>query len=293
MADLPSERLTPDQPAFTNTGVDYFGPIEVKRGRVGQFISRCHIPLILTHALRRFKARRGSVKYIRSDNGTNFVAAKRELQVCIKKWNTDKIHETMLQQDVNWEMNPPAASHFGGVWERIIRSVRKIMYSLIKEQGLQLNDESLCTLFCEVESILNGRPISTVNNDVNDLEPLTPNHLLLLERGSTFPPVVFDENEKRRWRQIQYIADLFWKRWVSEYLPTLQERSKWVKNRRNVMVEDIVLVVDSCVRNSWKLGRVIGRREDKNGYVRSVTVKTNAVILCHRTNETDIRIYTD
>lgn len=33
MANLPLERLEPDLPAFTNVDVDYFGPVEIKRGR--------------------------------------------------------------------------------------------------------------------------------------------------------------------------------------------------------------------------------------------------------------------
>lgn len=33
MADLPKERVIPDLPPFTNVGMDYFGPVEIRRGR--------------------------------------------------------------------------------------------------------------------------------------------------------------------------------------------------------------------------------------------------------------------
>ncbi|VDI04380.1 Hypothetical predicted protein [Mytilus galloprovincialis] len=83
----------------------------------------------------------------------------------------------MLQKGIDWKFNPPAASNFGGVWERLIRS----------EQKLRLDDENLQTLFCEVEAILNGRPITEVPNSVNDLNVLTPNDLLLLRSGESAP----------------------------------------------------------------------------------------------------------
>ena len=110
----------------------------------------------------------------------------------------------------------------GGVWERQIRSVRRILPVLMKEQPV--SDESLCTLFCLVESIINNRPLTTVSSDHRDLEPLTPNHLLLLRHEASFPPGEFvkeDIYSRKRWRQVQYLADLFWRRWTREYLPTL------------------------------------------------------------------------
>ena len=67
------------------------------------------------------------------------------------------------------------------VEERLIRTVRKILYSLMHEQLHRLDDESLQTLFFEVEAIMNSRPITTVSNDVDDVDVLTPNHLLLLQ----------------------------------------------------------------------------------------------------------------
>ena len=88
-----------------------------------------------------------------------------------------------------WSFNPSHGSHFGGVWERCIRTTRKILRALLREQIT--DDESLATLMCEVESILNGRPITTISSDPRDQEPLTPNHLLLLRSEPSMPPGLF------------------------------------------------------------------------------------------------------
>ena len=173
-------------------------------------------------APRRFIARRGQVKEIRSDNGTNFTGGEKELRLMIEGWNQAKIHDTLLQKGIKWVFNPPAASHHGGVWERLIRSKRKILGGLVNEQ--RLDDQSLLTLMCETEGIINGRPLTTVSDDPKDLEPLTPNHLLLLRQDTPLPPgllVKSDMYSRRRWRQVQYLADVFWGRWKREYLPLL------------------------------------------------------------------------
>ncbi|XP_043956787.1 uncharacterized protein LOC122822295 [Gambusia affinis] len=93
MSDLPQDRVLPDSPPFTNTGVDFFGPIEIKRGRsnVKRYgvlftclaIRAVHIEVAHSldtdsciNAIRRFMCRRGQVMVLRSDNGTNFVGAE-------------------------------------------------------------------------------------------------------------------------------------------------------------------------------------------------------------------------
>ena len=298
MADLPRPRVTPDQPPFTRVEIDYFGPFLVrqKRSLVKRYgaIFTClavrAVHLEISHsldtdsfilALRRFIARRGQVKEIRSDNGTNFKGAEKELHDTIADWNQAKIHDVLLQRGIKWFFNPPAASHHGGVWERLIRSTRKILGVLVKEQIL--DDESLQTLMCEAECIINGRPLTKVSDDPNDLEPLTPNHLLLLRHDTSLPPGLFvkgDIYSRRRWRQVQYLADLFWKRWKKEYLPLLQERQKWFRPRKNFAVGDTVIVVDeSTPRNAWAIGRITEVFPDKQGFVRRVKVKTKTSIL--------------
>lgn len=79
----------------------------------------------------------------------------------------------------------------------------------------------------------------------------------------------------RRWRQVQYMADLFWRRWLKEYSPQLQERQKWFVKRRNFKVGDVVLVVnDAAPRNSWIMGKIIHTTPDKKGLIRQVRIKT-------------------
>ncbi len=106
-----------------------------------------------------------------------------------------------------------------------------------------MNDEQLNTLMCEIESIVRSKE----SDDPNDSEALTPNHLPVLHPGPSIPPGRFskaDNCNARRWRQVQYLADLFWRRWLCEYSPSLQQRQKWKEIRRNVKVNDIVLILD-------------------------------------------------
>lgn len=162
-----------------------------------------------------------------------------------------------------------------------MRSIRHVLYSILKQQTL--DEEGLHTVLCEVEAILNSRPLTTISEDPHDLHPLTPNDLLLLKAKPVFPPGVFNKHDlysKRRWRQVQYLANLFWKRWTLEYLPLLQERQKWNTTKRNFQCGDIVLVVDpTSPRGSWVLGRILEVYPDGKGLVRSMKIKTQTSVI--------------
>ena len=298
MADLPADRITLDKPPFTPVGLDCFGPLQVRSGRslvkrygvilTCMIICAVHLEVafsldtdLFLMALRRFIARRGQVKIIRSDNTTNFTSGERELIESINAWNQSKIYDTLLQKNIKWIFNPPSGSHFGGVWERCIRTARKILQALLQMQTV--DDESLSTLLCEVESIMNSGPLTTVSTDQRDLEALTPNHLLLLQADTQLPPGLFSEEDCfscRRWKQVQYLSNIFWRRWSNEYLPQLQIRQKWLRKRRNLPVGDVVLVsADNSPCNTWPLGRVLKVHSDNKGIVRRVTVKTISGIL--------------
>ncbi len=203
---------------FTNVGIDYFGPLDVKRGqsavkRYGVLftcltIRAVHIEVANSldtssciNALCRFISRRGQVSIMCSDNGTSFVGAEKELREAIENLNQTHTEKAMQKKGIKWIFNSPAASHQGGVWERQIRTVRRILGALVKEQTL--TGDSLQTLMCEVESVINGHLITSTSDDPHDVEPLTPNHLLVMKVQPNVPPGTFskdDQYARRRWR---------------------------------------------------------------------------------------------
>ena len=230
-------------------------------------------------AYQRFASLRGKPKEIYSDNGTNFKGAWRELREALKRLDQTKIYNRLRSNDVQWLFNPPEASHQGGIREGMIASVRRILGALLKEQ--LVDDETLSTLLCEAERILNDRPLTSLSDHPDDPELLTPNKLLLLRSNSCFPPDVFKGHDKysKRWRQAQCLADSFWKRWMKGYLPALQTRQKWSVPRRNFAVGELVLVVDEkTLRAHWPMGLIEEVFPDSYGYVRNVKVKTATTV---------------
>ena len=69
----------------------------------------------------------------------------------------------------------------------------------------------LRTLLTEVERILNGGALTANADDPNDVEPLTPTHLLMQRKIICLPPGVFEKTDiyRNKWRQVQFLANLF------------------------------------------------------------------------------------
>ena len=149
------------------------------------------------NALRRFISCRGKVRELRSDQGTNFIGAKKELSAALRELNRESINQFLSLQDCDWiefNLNVPHASHMGGVWERQIRTTRSVLSSLLREHGAQLDNESLRTLMTEADNIVNSRPL-TVDNLTDRLAaaPLTPSHILTQKTQIVLPlPGKFD-----------------------------------------------------------------------------------------------------
>lgn len=289
-----TSRVNPGDPPFSSVGIDYFGPLKVKwrRGTAKRYgciftclaIRAVHIEIShdlttdsFIQAVCRFVSRRGPPREIFSDNGSNFRGAEVEVKEALQNWNQERICDRLRERGIEWHFSPPAASHTGGVWERMIRTTRKTMRTLVG--NCLLDDETLLTVTCEAEKIINDRPLTRQCDDPRDFSVLTPNNLLLGYRNTCNSPcdvpAIHHPRPNERWKQVQTLADTFWKRWTREYLPTLQERQKWLHHKRNLVSGDLVLIVDQDQpRGRWPIGLIKETYPDSQGCVRHVVVHT-------------------
>ena len=293
MADVPDSRAACGSAPFANTGIDVFGWFLVKQGRARVKRYGCvftcltmraiHLEVLhsldadsLINALIRFMARRGCPSHIFCDNGTNLVGAERELRKDLRAIDSKRVDAFLQTRDVQWHFNPPKASHMGGAWERMIRTVRKVLAPLLREQVL--SDESLQTVLTMAEHLVNERPMTNVSTDPIDLNALTPNDLIR-PPSSSFSLTGFENSARKRWKQVQHMADVFWKRWLSEYFPLLKARQKWVHPMVNLKINDIVLIVEDSRRGEWPLARILDVFPSSDGLVRKVKLKTSSSVL--------------
>ncbi|XP_076658249.1 uncharacterized protein LOC143362189 [Halictus rubicundus] len=299
MGDLPTARVTPETRAFINTGVDYAGPILIRTtpGRgykthkayiavfVCMAVKAVHLELVNDYsastfvaAYHRFISRRGRPRAIYSDNGTTFQGANRELSTAIRlaSQNIDFANHTAVR-GVQWHFLPPAAPHFGGLWEAAVKSVKYHVKRCIGSHTLTA--EEMTTLLCQVEACLNSRPVSAVSDNLDDYQVLTPGHFLI---GTAIvaepqPSVVhLAENRLSRWQLVQRITENVWKSWSNDYLHTLQQRPKWRTVQGLAKVGQMVLLRNTALPPStWELGRITACHPGEDGLTRVVTIRTS------------------
>eukprot|EP00057_Strongylocentrotus_purpuratus_P021507 XP_011675981.1 PREDICTED: uncharacterized protein LOC100893226 isoform X1 [Strongylocentrotus purpuratus] len=231
------------------------------------------------NALRRFMNRRGTVRQLRSDQGTTFIGARNELKQALQEMDQKHVQEYLLENGVEWipfKFNVPHSSHMGGVWERQIQTVRRALDTLLAKAGSQLDDESFRTFMTEAECIVNSRPLTTNNlSDAEAPEPLCPLHLLTMKPKVILPPPGNfqgeDKYSRKWWRRVQYLANEFWLRWRREYLQQLQPRQKWTRTQRDLAIGDVVIAKETeDVRLQWPLARVAEVFPSQDGRVRKV-----------------------
>ncbi|XP_071962704.1 uncharacterized protein [Antedon mediterranea] len=291
MAELPEARLRIGKPPFFSTGMDCWGPMMVKVRRSQEkrwgLVFKCmttkavHLEILhnmntdaFIMAFRRFVSRKGVPKELYSDCGTNFRGAERELHECFKAMSP-ALQEKLAQQQVEFKFNPPNAPHFGGVWEREVKSVKNAIKCSLKDRVV--TEVVLQTVIVEVEGLMNSKPLGYASSNVSDADPVTPNVLLMGRRDPSLPFSLVSPQEiksKKQWRHSQLIIDLFWKKFVSEYLPSQQIRQKWDKETENLKEGDQVLVVDNqAQRGDWLTGEVLKVHPSADGRVRVADVK--------------------
>lgn len=171
----------------------------------------------------RFISRRGISVEIYSDCGTNYVGAAREFKVLFASSVTRNVLQA--RAPCQWRFNPPAAPHFGGIREAVIKSTKIHLKKVIGSQVFTLSE--FTTLIFRIEGILNSRPLVSLSNDPNDLGALSPGHFLIGRPIMAVPDQDLTSvatNRLTRWQLVKQAQQSFWRCWSREYLHTLQGR---------------------------------------------------------------------
>ncbi|XP_054713507.1 uncharacterized protein LOC129222969 [Uloborus diversus] len=204
MTDLPVSRVTASR-AFTRVGIDFAGPFNIKnRTDKGVKITKCYVCLFVCFStravdlekvgdlttksyiatLKKFIARRGKPVEIHSDCGTNFKGASKELRKAFDMLRNDHLYGYLSSESIKWIFEPPAAPHFGGMWEAGIKSVKYLKRCL---GNVVPTFEEFLTLITQIEACLNSRPLTPASSDPNELEALPSGHFLIGTSMSAIP----------------------------------------------------------------------------------------------------------
>ncbi|XP_064622587.1 uncharacterized protein LOC135484828 [Lineus longissimus] len=283
--------------AWLHTGCDIMGPVLSKMGRstpkryilglVSFTIKAVHFEVLpdmtvpaFLNALRRFIARRSRPQELSTDCAGTFAAGIKELNELQDVYNNLAVEDFLRQKEICWVPNIPKASNRNGLFERPFRSLRRALLGTLKDRTP--TEDQLMTIVAECEFLYNSRPLCAQSNSPDDIQPLTPNDLLNPEPAAAYAPGVFVDRDlmvRNHFRQVQAMVDIFWHRFRLEYLTSLQERTKQLKETRNFQVGDVVLLVEDMKlghRGHYPMGRITAvNPSTADNNVRTVQLKTS------------------
>ena len=203
--------------------------------------------------------------------------------------NNPGVKEYLAEKRVQWIVNLERAPWWGGLFERMVRSMKRCLKKTIG--GAKLTYDELMTVTVEVEMILNSRLLSYVSSGDID-EPLTPSHLLhgrkLLSlpdhsiTGDLSDPDVelsstdLRKSEKHLCNEMNH----FWRRWKNEYLMEIRDSHQCSAKSTKptpIAVRDIVVMHDEeRPRGFWRLARDIDLVTGTDGLVRGASIKVKS-----------------
>ena len=295
---LPIERVTYHRP-FESIGIDYTGAITIRdevtkmpvKVYICLFTCTCsravHLELAKDMSastfltlFRRFCARFSVPKLIICDNGSNFVATEAYFRALFQD---PLVLEYFNQEKIRWKFIAPRAPWQGGFYESMVGIVKQCLRKAIFKRTLNWDD--LVTILLEVEQCINNMPLTYVESEMQDLQPLTPNHLIKGTSVQIMPSVVSEDKHDLlyldhellnvQYNKLSRVVQHFVQMWSKDYLISLKEKhfgNTQANQRVPINVGDIVLVANNLARNHWPLGRISKVFPDPDNIVRTVEV---------------------
>jgi len=197
-------------------------------------------------------------------------------KIIFEKESTKRISSFATQKGINFHLIPPCAPHMGGIWEARVKSMK---FHLCRVVGnAKLTFEEFYTLLCQVEAVLNSRPLCPLSNDPDNLQVLTPGHFLIgtsLLALSDCSSTDLSSNRLSRWSHVQQMVQRLWKCWSHDYVHRLQQRNKWKDIQPNAKIGDVVLLKeDNLPPLAWKRAVISDIHTGRDRLTRVVTLRT-------------------
>ncbi|XP_041794473.1 uncharacterized protein LOC121607628 [Chelmon rostratus] len=182
------------------TKVDFAGPLYVKPDNKKVYIAlftcavtrAVHLEIVtdlsacaFLLAFRRFISRRGICNAIYSDNAKTFKRAEQDLKCLWTLMKGKEMQELFTEKRISWRYIVERAALWGSMWERLVGSVKTCLRKVLGRS--YLDHEELQTLICEVEAVINSRPLTFLHTESSEPSPLTPAHFLTGRRITTLP----------------------------------------------------------------------------------------------------------
>ena len=294
---LPKDRVLLSRP-YEVTGLDYTGEFHLKFNdkdiKVYILLFTCtviiHVHLEVVKemstlsfllAFRRFCSKKYKPRKLISDNAKSFLAASEVLKV-------DDVCAEVSNDGVDWTFIPKRAPWHGGFWERMVGIVKTLLRKAIGRAYITY--EEFITVVAEVECAVNDRPLTYVNDDIGDVNPLTPSELFCGRRSITLPfhtddydpeDIPYGEDKlQERYLKLNIKIKSMWERWRTDYLTSLRHHhAKYGTKEQQIQIGDIVLIdgENFTRRILWKLGIVTALKRGNDGIVRSAEIKTSGI----------------
>ncbi len=226
VAPLPEFRVT-EAPPFSRVGVDFAGPVYIKKqgnmekAWIALFtccITRAvHLELVedlcastFVNCLRRFCSRRGTPTLFVSDNAKTFKATSKALQVM---YESIRMQNYLSSKKIKWKFNLERAAWFGGFFERMIGTMKRCLRKVLG--NAKLNADEFNTVLCEIECTLNSRPLTDQYDEIETF--LTPFHLIFGRKLSPLPENIEvdanNDNQEKLSNRFLYLTNKLFHFW--------------------------------------------------------------------------------
>lgn len=155
--------------------------------------------------------------------------------------------------------------------------MKRVLGVVMLEQAPRV--ETFRSVLLEAANVVNARPLTHLQVDPEDPDPLTPNHFLIGGPNMATAPDAEDvdpTSTRRQWRVCQALSRRFWSQFIRDYLPELTRRNKHYAVEPQLAVGDLVIICDELQpRGRWVRGRIIEVAAGAaDGVVRTATVQT-------------------